>query len=209
MIVLQSLLCGLFMLIVIIYAIFLYNQRRLYELARKIPGLNGVPILGSLYSFLVEHYSEYLEVLLKLNNSSEKIWRIWVGPKVGLFINSPASLQIVLNSPHCMKKPSFFYDTYYVNHGIVLANGDQWKHHRKTLSPAFSMNVIQKLLPIFDDKSQISVKVLEKQLNKGEFNIYDTAAACSLESLLRGTMNYDVDCQSNPHDDYILNIIEK
>jgi cytochrome P450 len=209
MVVLQFLLCGLVLTLTIGYLYYIFKQRRVYELAAKITGDNGLPLLGSLLEFLKTPFSEYLNMFAKLNNRDVGIWRIWIGPKLTLYINSPECLQVVLNSPHCLKKPGFFYDTFdYVKHGLVLANGDEWKHHRKVISSSFNLNVLQELLPIFDEKTKISLKVLEKHVNGKEFNMYDHSAACTLESLMRGLMRYDRDCQTNPHDHYILKSVD-
>jgi cytochrome P450 family 313 len=210
MFLLELLLSGLLLLIGIAYSIYWSKRKRLYELAKRIPGSDGFPLLGCLPDFLKSPFNEYLNMFAKMNNENESIWKTWIGPKLSIYINSPECLQVVLNSPHCVQKPMFLYDTFeFIKEGLILKNGDEWKHHRKTLNTSFNLNVLQQLLPIFDEKSQISVKILEKYVDGEEFNIYDHAAGCTLESLMHGLLRYDQDCQSNPSEGDILKSINK
>jgi cytochrome P450 family 313 len=209
MFVLQLLIYGVIILLFVGYILFLYSQRHIYKHTNRMPGTKGLPIFGHLLKFVFAPFSEYLSIVVKVNNRNEGVWKANFGSKIAIFINSPEYLHTVLNSPHCLKKPMYLYSAFdFVSQGMVLAHGDQWRHHRKVLGSSFNLPVLRQLLPIFDEKSKISAKVLEQKVGKGEFNIYDHTSACSLESLLRGLMNYDIDCQSDPHNDLILSKME-
>lgn len=208
MFVLQSLLFGSLLLLVALYANFLWKRRRLNELARKLPGSNGLPFIGILHKFAFRSYRHYLSVLCEIPDGNS-LTKFWMGPFLSVIINSPENLQIVLNSPKCQKKPEAFYNVWSATEGMVLSHGSLWKRHRKILSSAFTVNVLHRLLPMFHEKSKKSIEVLRKHVNQGEFDVYENVAACSLETLMKGNFNYDRDYQTEPQNAKLLMTVEE
>jgi cytochrome P450 len=106
----------------------------------------------------------------------------------------------------CLDK-SPLYDVLIVRKGLLVGSGELWRNHRKILNPAFSISILQKLVPVFDEKSTVFVKNLKELVDKTEFDVYGYMSACSLETLLKGTMETNRDFQSNPlKNDYIHDI---
>lgn len=208
MFVLQSLLFGSLVSLVAFYANFLWKRRRLNELAGKIPGKNGLPFIGILHKFAFRSYRHYLSVFCQIPDGNS-LTKFWLGPFLTVLINSPENLQTVLNSPKCQKKPSVLYNAWSVTEGMVLAHGSLWKNHRKILSGAFTVNVLNRLLPMFDVKCKKSIEVLKKHVNHGEFDVYENVAACSLESLMKGNFNFDRDYQNDPQNAKLLMTVEE
>ena len=197
MFVLQLLIFGSFLCLVAFYAKFLRNRRRLYKLAAKIPGPQGLPLIGSAHRFMNKDFKQIFEVLVTITKGFGDVAKLWLGPELLIFVESPESLQIVLNSQKCMDK-SPLYDILLLCKGLVVGNGQLWKHHRKILNPAFRINVLKQLIPTFDEKSKSFAKNLEAKVGKPEFDIFRYMSACSLETLLKGTMDIDRDIQSDP-----------
>lgn len=208
MIVLQSLLFGSLISLVAFYANFLWKRRRFNELAAKIPGSNGLPFIGILHKFAFRSYKHYLSVFCKIPDGNS-LTKFWLGPFLAVTVNSPENLQAVLNSPHCQKKPSAFYNVWSATEGMVLSHGSLWKSHRKILSGAFTVNVLHRLLPMFDEKSKKSLQILKKHVDKKEFDVYENVAACSLETLMKGNFNYDRDYQTEPENAKLLMTVEE
>lgn len=207
MLVLQSLAFGLLVSLVALYANFLWSRRRLYHLASKIPGPRGLPLIGHGHKFVNVEFTQIFNTLVAVSRSLPSIKKIWLGPELLIFADTPESLQIVLNSQKCLDK-SPLYDALMLTKGLVLAGGKMWKTHRKILNPSFSVGVLQNLIPIFDYKSKIFVKSLENLVGSKQIDIYEFVSACSLETLLKGTMDVDRDVLSDPHNDKYLNDCE-
>lgn len=132
--------------------------------------------------------------------------RFWLGPELLVFAETPEALKIVLNSPHCLNKTSL-YEAFSLDKGLIVAGGEMWKSHRKILNPAFSLNVLQQLVPTFNEKSKILVENLAVEVGREPFDIFFYLSACSLETLLEGTMNLDRDIQKDAlHNEYVHNI---
>lgn len=230
MFVLQSLVFGLFVTIVAFYANFLIKNRRFNELAKRIPGRKGLPLIGLLHKFAFRSYEDYLQVLKEIPDENS-LTKFFLGPFLAVMINSPENLQTVLNSPCSQKKPGiYFFNFYYYSDiinkyflkmvaafyniwdatsGLVLAHSSLWKYHRKVLNGSFTLNVLQRLLPMFQEKSIKSIQLLNKHVNKGQFDVYENIAAFSLETLMKGNFEYDEDFQTDPHNSELLETVEK
>lgn len=207
MMLLQSLFFGILICFSTFYATFLWRRRRLYHLAKIIPGPNGLPLIGVSYKFLVADFKKMCEILVTMSNGYPSIMKIWLGPELVVFAATPESLQIVLNSQKCLDK-SPLYDVLILTKGLLVGSGQLWKAHRKILNPAFRISILQRLIPTFDSKSKIFVKNLEQELGKKEFDVYGYISACSLETLLKGTMDVDRDIQSKPLENEYIHHIE-
>lgn len=205
--VLQPLVFGIFVSLVALYARFVWSRRRLYELANRIPGPQGLPLIGHGHKFVNMEFTEILPTLVEISKSLPSLKKVWIGPELLVFADTPEALRIVLNSQHCLDK-SYLYDILMVPKGLVVAGGQMWKDHRKILNPSFSVGVLQHLVPIFDEKTKILVNNLKVKVGDKQFDIYDYVTACSLETLLKGTMDFDRDIQSDPFDNEYLKNIE-
>jgi cytochrome P450 len=209
MFVLQSLIVGIFVTLVAYYANYQRKRRRFNELAKLLPGRNGLPIIGYLHKFALRGYRDYLNIYAAIPGKDETLTKFWMGPVLMLMINSPENLQVVLNSPKCLKKAGVLYDMWVVTEGLVLSHGSVWKRHRKILNASFTLNALQKLIPMFQEKSMRSIQLLEKYVGKGSFDVYENVAACSLETLMKGNFNFDRDYQTAPHESELLMTMEK
>lgn len=206
MLVLPSLIFGALISLVAFYANFRWKRRRMYELAEKIPGPKGLPLIGIGHRFLLPNHRKKIKFHANSGKRSfTSISKVWLGPELLIVINTPEALQIVLNSQHCLNK-SKLYDVLPVNKGLVVANGQLWRNHRKILNPAFSTRAIQQLIPTFDEKAKIFTENLRAEVGRGPFDVTGYMAACSLETILKGTMEIDRNIQGDPlNNKYIEN----
>lgn len=206
MLVLQSLVFGSIICLVAFYAKFLWSRRRLYELAAKLPGPRGLPLIGLAHKLINKDFTEIFNYIMQTTAKFSSPAKLWIGPELVISAHSPESLQVVLNSQNCLDKTPF-YDVLILTKGLVIGNGQLWRHHRKVLTPAFTSQVLRQLVPTFDNKSRIFVKNLECEVGKPDFDVFHYMSACSLETLLKGTMEIDRDVQSNPlGNDYLHHI---
>lgn len=196
MLVLQSLVLGFVICLVAAYVCFQWRRRRLHYLAAKLPGPRGLPLLGMAHKFFTGDFKKIFHVVTTITDGYDSPTSFWLGPELIVFAETPETIQIVLNSQHCIDKSSL-YKTFSLEKGLVVGGGKLWKSHRKILNPSFSLRIVQQLVPTFDEKSRILTKQMEVELDKTPFDVYGYLSACSLETLLKGTMNLDRDMQSN------------
>ncbi|KAG5681841.1 hypothetical protein PVAND_011249 [Polypedilum vanderplanki] len=181
---------------------YLWSWWKFLVLASKIPSVKfEIPLIGILIDFLFIKFEDYLPLIVNFFEESPSISRKWMGSKLIVLVNSPENVQVVLNSPHCNKRPPIFYEAYLATEGLVLINGQKWEHHRKILKNSFSSQMLQNIIPIFDERSSHYIKRLNEKVDCDDFDIYQIVAGCTLESLLQGNLNMTRDFYENEYFD--------
>lgn len=176
-----------------------WENKKFYYLASKIP--------SSSFDFSLKGIKEALtadpKIIFKmLNNSFEKntcCTKTWFGPYLFVGIVKPEDVKTVLNSKECLDKPKFikFVDIF---KGSLFGDLQYWHSHRKILNPYFGAQALRTVIPIFNEKSKILIKTMEKMEGKGEFNILYNMTALTLETIIK-VMEYDVDIQNRKEED--------
>jgi cytochrome P450 len=137
--------------------------------------------------------SHYFNVIYKnLKEDENNFVKFWHGPKLIIFIKYPTHAIKVFNE--CLNKGAL-YDFVDLKGSIVFGSGKVWKTQRAALNRHFSTLAIRKLFSMFDEKSEILVKNLEKNCDAGEFDVFYPIAGLTLESILTA-MGSDVDLQN-------------
>lgn len=180
-----------FIAVVLIYLVFWWKRRRLYELANKIPGPNGLPFLGHLHLLLNSDMKNYCKVIFRMCDSNLSLSKGWIGPKLTVLTQDPDTIHAIYNSPHCMNKPTMLYNALYTKQGLLSVNGSMYDKHRKIFNRSFKPSILQQLVPVFNEKSLKCMEMLKEQLNQGEFNMYSYTGACSLEAFGSGQLNFE------------------
>ncbi|XP_050548121.1 cytochrome P450 4c21-like, partial [Daktulosphaira vitifoliae] len=106
---------------------------------------------------------------------------------------------IIFNSSKALEKDeiyNFLLD--FIGEGLVTAPVYKWKQHRKIISPAFNTSFVNQLLSIFNEKTSILIRNLQKELGKTEtFDISDYIISISVETISETAMGYSCDTQSD------------
>ena len=131
--------------------------------------------------------------------------KFWAGHYCVVVIDKPDDLQVVFNSQDAIDKSSVYKKIN--NHGLLVDGGDLWRSNRKLLNPSFNHTIVQTFSPIFNEKSRILVKVFEKHLGKGEFDVYHPLSGCTMESLLSTSFGLEKDIQNDPNN-WLLHCME-
>lgn len=207
MLVLQSLLFGVAISLIALLMSFWWSRRRLYYLAAKLPGPRGLPFIGVAHKLINKSFTEIFDIITTITNGYGSPGAVWLGPELMVFADTPESLQIVLNSQKCLDK-SPLYDVLVLKKGLLVGSGELWRRHRKILNPSFTIGILQSVIPTFDQKSKFFLKNVASEVGKKQFDVYDYLSACSLETLLKSTMEIDRDVQSKPFDSEYIHHIE-
>lgn len=181
----------LILILAVSVIIFRRQRRRLYELASKIPGSDGFPLIGVLTKFLNLELKDYVYELRKLCLKTSSISKSWFGPQLVVFTEDPEVINTVVNSKHCQNKPDLFYKGLYTENGLVTINNKVQEKHRKVLNKAFVPSMLQQFIPIFNEKSKVCVEKMRENLDGGEFNVFHYIGMCTLETFFKGHLNHD------------------
>jgi Cytochrome P450 len=101
-------------------------------------------------------------------------------------LDHPDDVQIALNSPNANSKgfEYEFLNIYPDAQGLITANGEMWKNHRKLLNPCFIPKILDAYLPIFNDSSKVLVEKIAKMSNGNKmFDIEPLIHCCTFDQI--------------------------
>ena len=144
------------------------------------------------------------------------MFKLWLGPRLWIFVNEPEMIQKILLSPSCLEK-SFFYDFLRLENGLISSKCKKylkclytnnvfiiyihlqlildhiWKDHRRFLNYSFNLKVLQSFMSTFIAGTTKMVEKLSCHLNRGEFNILEHTTKCTylINSITQSDINID------------------
>ncbi|KAK7397058.1 hypothetical protein VNO78_18225 [Psophocarpus tetragonolobus] len=95
---------------------------------------------------ILPRVSSYLQHTL---NKHGKNSFIWFGRKPRVIITEPELIKDVLNKMHDFPKPDTNPFVKLIATGLVNHEGEKWNKHRRIISPAFHLEKLKNMLPIF------------------------------------------------------------
>ncbi|KAI9926823.1 hypothetical protein ASPWEDRAFT_177164 [Aspergillus wentii DTO 134E9] len=130
-----------------------------------------------------------------------------VGNLERVLLTSPKALgEVLVHKAYDFEKPSLVRIQLQraAGLGLLLSEGNDHKHQRKELLPAFSYRHIKDLYPIFWSKSTEMVKVIEEVLGARQhpednvIQVSDFASRVTLDIVAVAGMDHDFDSLRNP-----------
>ena len=95
--------------------------------------------------------------------------KVWIGPKITIFVNNPDRIQKVLMSQKCLEKWNLFYGLMERDAGLISASARRkWKEHRKFFNFSFSLKILESFTQVFIEHSKALCQNLEIEAEKGK-----------------------------------------
>ncbi|VVC43515.1 Cytochrome P450, E-class, group I,Cytochrome P450,Cytochrome P450, conserved site [Cinara cedri] len=190
--------------LVILWCNYKWSRRRFEKLAARMTGPPAYPIIGSGLQFIGTP-QQVMERIIKLYDTfGPEPFKIWLGTSLGVTINKPEDVQIVLNSSKALAKDpfyKFFRNT--VGEGLFSAPVDKWRRHRRIITPVFNANLLEQFFPVFNEKNKILIRNLKKEIGKSEpFDLWDYIADTTLDIICQTALGYNLDTQSNSESEF-------
>ncbi|KAI2474037.1 cytochrome P450 4g15 [Diabrotica virgifera virgifera] len=193
--------------LVLWYIYWKVSRRHLIECADKIPGPDGLPILGSALEFVGPSYQIFKTVYQK-SFEFGKVVKIWVGPKLLIFLTDPRDVEIILSSHvHIDKASEYRFFKPWLGDGLLISTGQKWRAHRKLIAPTFHLNVLKSFIDLFNANSRDVVQKLKKEVGK-EFDCHDYMSEATVEMLLETAMGVSKKTQDQSGYDYALAVMK-
>ncbi|KEH38475.1 putative 11-oxo-beta-amyrin 30-oxidase [Medicago truncatula] len=90
---------------------------------------------------------------------------IWFGPTPRVNITDPEQIKDVINKIYDFQKPNVNPLVRLLGCGLVCLEGEQWSKHRKIINPAFHLEKLKIILPIFHKSCDDLISKWEKMLS--------------------------------------------
>uniref|UniRef100_T1GUJ2 Cytochrome P450 n=1 Tax=Megaselia scalaris TaxID=36166 RepID=T1GUJ2_MEGSC len=179
----------------------------MYQLAERLPGIKGLPIVGNLFDVFGTSHSVFKTVTTKGKHFYE-VCKLWIGPRLVVFLFDPRDVEILLSSQTYIDKSSE-YDFFkpWLGEGLLISTGYKWRSHRKLIAPTFHLNVLKSFVELFNENSVNVVKKLRKEGGK-TFDAHDYMSEATVEILLETAMGVSKKTQNKSGYEYALAVMK-
>ncbi|XP_072754855.1 cytochrome P450 4g15 [Anoplolepis gracilipes] len=193
--------------LVLYYIYFKITHRRMFELGDKLPGPDGLPLIGNALMFRGSADTVFRTIYRK-SFEYDQVIRLWLGPKLMVFLMDPRDVEIILSSQIYIDKSSEYrlFEPWLGN-GLLISTGPKWRAHRKLIAPTFHLNVLKSFIDLFNANSRAVVEKLHKEGNN-EFDIHDYMSECTVEILLETAMGVSKSTQDRSGLEYALAVMK-
>ncbi|KAL5287924.1 CYP4V2 family protein [Megaselia abdita] len=192
--------------VVLFIVIFNRKRARMVKLIEKIPGPAALPILGNSIEMNVDHDELFMRMtgLQKLWGARNGICRAWQGLDPYVLLFEPETVEPILSSSKFIdKSQDYVYLQPWLGTGLLTSFGRKWHSRRKILTPAFHFKILDDFLDVFNEQSIVLTNKLEKEVDKGSFNIFPYVTLCTLDIVCETAMGRRIHAQSNSESDYV------
>lgn len=165
------------------------GRQHLYELAEKFPGPPTLPLIGNAINFALSH-NKLLEYVygISFDPMYKNFAKIWLGPRLVIILVNPKDVEIILSSNvYLTKSLEYRYFAPWFGNGLLISNGETWRHQRKMIAPTFHLNVLKRFMDEFNKNSQRVINRMAKENGK-TFDCHDYMSEVMVETLLETVM---------------------
>ncbi|KAK4886656.1 hypothetical protein RN001_002927 [Aquatica leii] len=189
------------------YMYWRLSRRHMIELAERLPGPKGWPLIGNALEF-VGSSSQIFKTFYNLSFRYENIAKAWLGPKLLVFLTDPRDVEVILSSSVYIDKASeyrFFQP--WLGNGLLISTGHIWKTHRKLIAPTFHLNVLKSFIDLFNANSRATVDKLKMESGK-TFDCHDYMSEATVEMLLETAMGVSKSTQGQSGYEYAMAVMK-
>lgn len=193
---------------VVLYLIyFRVSRRRLIELGDKLPGPPALPIVGNALEFFGSPDAIFQKIFEK-SYEYEGVVRLWMGPKLVVFLTDPRDVEVILSSNvYIDKSVEYRFFEPWLGNGLLISTGPKWRAHRKLIAPTFHLNVLKSFIDLFNANSRAVVEKMRQEGNK-EFDIHNYMSELTVEILLETAMGVSKSTQGRSGFEYAMAVMK-
>ncbi|KAG4067345.1 hypothetical protein HA402_000336 [Bradysia odoriphaga] len=183
------------------------SRRHMLELAKTLPGPDGLPIIGNLLDLVGTSHSVF-QTVVREGEKFEHVARLWLGPKLVVLLFDPRDVELILSSQVYIDK-SYEYKFFkpWLGEGLLISTGHKWRSHRKLIAPTFHLNVLKSFIDLFNENSRQVVKKLNTEVGK-TFDAHDYMSEATVEILLETAMGVSKKTQDQSGYDYAMAVMK-
>ncbi|XP_015606549.1 cytochrome P450 4g15 [Cephus cinctus] len=193
--------------LVLYYVYFRISRRHLLELAEKIPGPQGYPVIGNALDFIGSSDTIFKNIYQK-SFEFDQVIKIWIGPKLVIFLMDPRDVEIILSSHvYIDKSDEYRFFKPWLGNGLLISTGPKWRAHRKLIAPTFHLNVLKSFIDLFNANSRAVVEKMRREQGK-EFDCHDYMSELTVEILLETAMGVSKTTQERSGFEYAMAVMK-
>ncbi|XP_043786659.1 cytochrome P450 4g15 [Apis laboriosa] len=193
--------------LVLYFIYFRISRRHMLELAEKIPGPPALPLIGNALELIGSSDAIFSKVLKKAENFKDVV-KIWIGPKLVIFLIDPRDVEIILSSNvYIDKSTEYRFFKPWLGDGLLISTGQKWRSHRKLIAPTFHLNVLKSFIDLFNANARCVVEKMRKENGK-EFDCHDYMSELTVDILLETAMGVSKPSQDHSAFEYAMAVMK-
>ncbi|XP_069363043.1 cytochrome P450 4V2-like [Maniola hyperantus] len=169
------------------------------------PPLPGaLPLIGHIHLFLgnSSHLWNTAKKMCYHSLDAGGVTSLYIGPRTTYFVTDPEDCLTVANT--CLQKDSFYdFGKSWFGNGLITADVQTWKVHRKLLTPAFNQSILDGFIDVLNRQSRRLVKNLEMEVDKGPFDHFAYILLNVLETTCLNVMAVDFSDETLLNSEYV------
>jgi len=147
-------------------------------------------IFETSYKTIAADPVDIYKIGIELAKELKDIAKIWIGPKLIIFLFHPADIELILGSNvHLDKSTEYSVFKPWFGNGLLISTGSKWKLHRKMIAPTFHQSILKNFVPTFYYNS---IKVCNKMRHENgkQFDCHEYMSGTTVDILLETAMGY-------------------
>ncbi|KAI4492983.1 hypothetical protein M0802_009820 [Mischocyttarus mexicanus] len=193
--------------ILLLYIYFRVSFQHMIKLADQLPGPKGYPVIGNALDFL-GNPDAIFDTAIKLSEEYSKVARLWIGPKLIIFLVDPRDIEIILSSHvYIDKSTEYKFFKPWLGNGLLISSGHKWRSHRKLIAPTFHLNILKSFIDLFNVNSRHVVERMRKENGK-DFDCHNYMSETTVEILLETAMGVSKSTQGKSGFEYAMAVMK-
>lgn len=186
------------------------KRAKRFNAINRIPGFKSYPLIGTSYMYFGKKRNEMYDFLCYEAAQFPYISRAWIGPVPLVSIRKAEYVEQVIGSMKNIEKSlGYKFIRYWLGDGLLISSGEQWKKHRKIITPTFHFAILERFFDTFSEKSKILVEQLNGHCGTGiPFDIYTYVTKAALDIICEAAMGVSVRAQESGKNDYVDAVYE-
>nr|QZP43537.1 cytochrome P450 monooxygenase CYP4L56 [Ephestia elutella] len=169
----------------------------------KVPGPVPLPLIGNGLHFAVNS-QKFLTVMKELADKFGNVYSIYLLSFRYFMVFDVNFMEGLLSSSEFISKGrSYNFLKPWLGSGLLTANGQRWKTHRKFLTPTLHFNILQNFMPVFCKNEKVLVKKLKKLADGRPIDLFPIIALAALDNVTESIMGVDMNAQIDTESKYV------
>ena len=129
----------------------------------KLPGPPALPIIGNCLQFTTNNLCKLFQEFTDIARSYGPIVRLWFGPVLVVVLTDPDSIENVVKHDKLCRRGYLAKKTteQALPNGLLNIKGEEWRRHRKIVSAALHINILETFVESFAKNSDILANKLK------------------------------------------------